>query len=408
MRLPDKLTGPHVNERTDRPGTWRVRWRLNGAAHTRDFQDEETARDFTADIRRAARERVRFDRRTGLPATTSQSGVQLHEWVRTYLAERWDGLAQNTRRTDAWTLAYMVERATGPLNTTDRRALLDWLNEGKVLSPAMERWLRDVPALGELDRAALFSLETAMRLGVGGKELKGRPAARQVATMKRCLNEAVRRGLVTSLDWPPHVRPSRTKKSKVAARKTATARTVMSVADARALMGELGERYRLMTAFALFAGLRPAEVVALEGADVERAAKRTAVRKAWNGSGPEWGDASEDIGPTKTAVDRFVPFTDDLVALLPDELPDGPLFRTPSGARPSEANWRRALRGAAKRAGVAPVTPYECRHFFISHLVLRVPIAKAASIAGHSPETLVAYYLHDVEGDTPDLSALFE
>ncbi len=96
-------------------------------------------------------------------------------------------------------------------------------------------------------------------------------------------------------------------------------------------------------------------------------------------------------------------------ALLPylADLPAGPLFRTASGHRPTQSNWRRALRGAATRAGVPAPTPYECRHFFVSHLVRQVPIATAARLAGHSPEVLVKHYLHEVEGPTPDLANLF-
>lgn len=404
MRVPDKLTGPHVNERTDRPGTYRVRWRLNGAAHTRDFADLTVATDFAADVRRAARTGARFDRRTGLPAASASGEVELSEWVRTYLADRWAALTPNSRRTDGWCLTYLVERSAKPLTTEQRRLLLNWLTGTGELPAELARWSHGVPALGDLDRPTLYRLEKAMRVGVGGTPLNPRLAARQVATMRRCLNEATRRGLVGTLDWPPLERVGRRKSDRAAQRPTSV--PVMSVEDALALVSEMTSTYRAMTAIALFAGLRPAEVVALEGRDFDLDAERIHVRRAWNGSGGEWGDAAEDLGPTKTSIERYVPITDALRPYL-GELVDGPLFRTATGGRPSQANWRRALRGAAERAGVTAPTPYACRHFFVSHLVRRVPIATAAAIAGHSPEVLVQHYLHDVEGEAPDLRGLF-
>ena len=404
MRLLDKVTGPHVGERTDRPGTWRARWRVNGAPHSRDFPSETTAQDFAADLRRAVRNGANWDYRSGLPATALKGDALLHEWVRTYLADRWDSLTPNSRRTDAWTLTYMVERATGPLDQCGRRTLLEWLIGTHDLPASLSRWARGVPTLRELDRAALYQLEAAMRRGVGGQELKGRLASRQVATMRRCLNEAVRRGEAAMFDWPPAERASRTKKAK--ARQTPITRTVMSLADAAALLSALAGSYRTMTAIALYAGLRPGEVVALEGGDVDLEHRLLHIRRAWNGSGAAWGDEDEDLGATKTCVERVVPLTDAIMAELGD-LPEGPLFRTASGHRPTQSNWRRALQGAAKRAGVVAPTPYECRHFFVSHLVRRVPIATAARLAGHSPEVLVKHYLHEVEGPAPDISTLF-
>ena len=222
--------------------------------------------------------------------------------------------------------------------------------------------------------------------------------------MRRCLNEAVRRGEVAVLDWPPAERASRTKKAK--ARQASSTRTVMSLTNAAALLSSLSGTYRTMTAIALYAGLRPGEVVALEGSDVDLKHRLLHVRRAWNGSGAAWGSEDEDLGATKTSVERVVPIAKALLPYLAD-LPAGPLFRTASGHRPTQSNWRRALRGAATRAGVPAPTPYECRHFFVSHLVRQVSIATAARLAGHSPEVLVKHYLHEVEGPTPDLANLF-
>lgn len=404
MRLNDKVTSPHVGERTDRPGVWRARWRVNGTPHSRDFPSETTAQDFAADLRRAVRNGSNWDYRSGLPATTVRGDTPLHNWVRTYLADRWDSLTPNSRRTDAWTLTYMVERATTPLDQHGRRALLDWLIGTHDLPASLTRWTRGVPSLGELDRVTLYRLEAAMRRGVGGQELAGRLASRQAATMRRCLNEAVRRGEVAVLDWPPAERASRTKKAK--ARQASSTRTVMSLTNAAALLSSLSGTYRTMTAIALYAGLRPGEVVALEGSDVDLKHRLLHVRRAWNGSGAAWGSEDEDLGATKTSVERVVPIAKALLPYLAD-LPAGPLFRTASGHRPTQSNWRRALRGAATRAGVPAPTPYECRHFFVSHLVRQVPIATAARLAGHSPEVLVKHYLHEVEGPTPDLANLF-
>lgn len=405
MNAPDRLSFPELDERPDRRKPWRVRWFLNGTEHNLSFARKPLADQFRGELMKVASSGGRWDSRTGLPVTGPEGTIHLHEWARTYVADRQEALAPNSRRTDAWTLTYMVERASTPLSTEHRRALLNWLIGTHELPAALTRWSRSVPSLRDLDRTALYQLERAMRQGVKGAPLTPRLAARQVATVRRCLNEAARRGIVEPLDWAPSERAGRRKSDHAHTARSTT--TVMSQVDASALLNAMSGLYRQMTAIALYAGLRPAEVVALEGDDIDLATRRIHVRRAWNGAGREWGSEDEDVGATKTSVERWVPIADVLAGELPSPLRAGPFIRTRTGTRPSQTNWRRAIRVAAERAGVVAPTPYECRHFFISHLVRQVPIATAATIAGHSPDVLVRYYLHEIEGAATDLSALF-
>ncbi len=409
MKAPDRLSFPDIEERPERNRKpYRVRWFLNGREHNRSFTKRQQADRFRSELIATAAAGSSWDSASGLPAAASRDATQLHEWARSYLAARWGDLEPNTRRTEAWTLTYMVERSATPLDAAKRRLLLNWLSgEAAELPAPLVQWSRGVPALEALDRAALSRLLTAMRLGVRGKELRGRPASRQVAAMRRCLEEAERQGKVDGLSWPPMARPSRTKKSKIRATPTPHARTVLGAADAEKLLAEMTGTFRTMTAVGLYAGLRPSEIVTLEAGDIDLEARHIHVRRAWTGTGRQWGEEEEDRGLTKTATERFVPITDILLPTLSGLPKSGPLFLSGGGKAPDLANWRRSLRGAAERAEIRVITPYECRHFFISHLARRIPIADAAAIAGNSPEVLVKTYVHPVEGATTDISKLF-
>lgn len=388
------VTVPAIDRRKDRPKPWRVRWIVDGQHRTRSFRTRAEADRFRSSLVAESSRDVEWDALSGLPAAwVRRETPRVHEWAREYLVREWSTLAPNSRGSLTWSLARGAEVLTGPLSPEQRGDLRGWLARGGDLPSSLESWARRAPRLDDLDRRALVRLEDAIALGVHGTPLAR--ATRERTNFRRCLDQAVRDGIIGDLNWPPPRSRGLRKKEQGSPK---PARTVLSEDNAHRLLAALPGRWRAMTALALFAGLRPGEVVALEADDIDWEGGQIHVRRAWNGAGQRYGEPGEDIGPTKTVKVRTVPLSSELAALLRGSVPEnGPLFRTASGKRPTQSNWWRALRRASEKAGVAPTSPYDCRHFFVSHLVRRVPIAKAAAIAGHSAAVLVDHYLHDIE-----------
>jgi integrase len=389
-----------------------VRWALNGKGHSAAFKAKTPANAYRARLMVAAEDETRWNVATGLPSAWDVGGaVPLHDWCRTYVAGQWKTSAPNSRRTTALALVYLIERAAkaGPGLTSEQRTVLrHWLIGTGALPADLAKWAaRWVPTLDELDGAALVRLDERLRVKLDGTPLAGSTARRQVKLAKRCLAFAVRAKLVTGFEWPVADEGESKRKAN---RVTRDVRTVWSVEDSGRLMAHLASKqpashmYAAMTAVALWAGLRPSEVVVLTVEDVDLEARVLHVVKAWNGAGREFGTARQDVGATKTLVKRVVPLPDLLANVLTawltrSGIESGPLFRTRTGGRPAQSNWGRALKRAGKSAGVPGANPYACRHFYASHLIDGgVSIPEAARLMGHSKEELVRTYLHDVKG----------
>jgi integrase len=154
------------------------------------------------------------------------------------------------------------------------------------------------------------------------------------------------------------------------------------------------ETYRVMTAVAYYAGLRPSEVVML------RARSLDLRPDGWGRIDVTEADISiDEPGQPKTGP-RSVPIPSVLVAILrawvdtrrlaSDEL----LFRTRNGTRPSSSNWARAWHRALAAVGHEPLRIYDCRHAAATTwLRAGVPLAETARRLGHSVETLVSTYV---------------
>ena len=159
--------------------------------------------------------------------------------------------------------------------------------------------------------------------------------------------------------------------------------------------------YRVMTAVAYYAGLRPSEVVML---------RRRALRvddRAWGYLDVTEADISFDVpGEPKTGA-RIVPIPPVLVDILctwieENEIkdPDQLLFRTQTGRRPSSANWSRAWKRALALVGERPLRIYDCRHACATTwLRAGVPLGETARRLGHSVDTLVSVYVGALDGD---------
>lgn len=409
MTAPVRVLVQAVSERPYKPSPFLVRWSVNGREHARSFRTAKEAQRWRARLEVAAADEARWDLAEGLPAAWVATGPRVHEWLRTYLREQWPAISPHYRRT----LAHAYTDALVRLAPTDRRdEVLAWLRgEDDELAPSLARWARGLPALGELDRSRLHSLEEGMRKGVGGAQRSARTASRDLQSVRRALTEAERRGLVAVLDWPPKDarRPRKSDRRRGGSHSAPRHRTTLTVEQARELLAHLRGYWCAMTAVVLYAGLRPGEVLALEGRDVDLKALTIRVRQAWVGAGAEWGEDDEAIAEPKTFTERTVPIAAPLAAVLGElgELPRGPLFRTRGGKPPTLSNWGRALARAATTAGVPPITPYGCRHFAATHFADRLPLGVAARILGHSVETLVRWYVEDTGADA-ELTGLFD
>lgn len=153
--------------------------------------------------------------------------------------------------------------------------------------------------------------------------------------------------------------------------------------------------YRVMTAVAYYAGLRPSEVVML------RVRSLTLPAIGWGRVDVTEADISfDEPGEPKTGP-RSVPIPPNLVALLRDWLSDRQpidadqlIFRTRNDTRPSASNWCRAWHRALVTVGEKPLRVYDCRHAAATTwLRAGVPLAETARRLGHSVETLVSTYV---------------
>ncbi len=214
------------------------------------------------------------------------------------------------------------------------------------------------------------------------------------------VQSAIDAGAVAADVWP--------QRSKTRARRK-VARTKRSV-DVRALPGPAAmaeaidaivtqqpgsKNYRVMTAVAYYAGLRPSEVVMLRVRSAELPAE---------GSGrldvTEADISFDEPGEPKTGP-RSVPIPPVLVVMLREWVhennftsPDRLLFRTRNDTMPSGSNWARAWHRALESIGQRPMRIYDCRHAAATTwLRAGMPLAETARRLGHSVETLVSTYV---------------
>lgn len=115
----------------------------------------------------------------------------------------------------------------------------------------------------------------------------------------------------------------------------------------------------------------------------------------WDEPGePKTGPRSVPIPPVLVTTLRD--WIEDQGLLSPEQL----LFRTLTGARPSESTWRRAWHRALKSSGQPALRVYDCRHAAATTwLRAGVPLGEVARRLGHSVQTLVSTYVGALEGD---------
>lgn len=158
--------------------------------------------------------------------------------------------------------------------------------------------------------------------------------------------------------------------------------------EARALLGELPERWRRMAQFALHTGLRVGELLGLQWDDIDAKAKTLTVRRT------TLRGTAHPTHPPKSGKQRTVPLNADALAVL-SELPT-PL--RPKGERVFPGwyqNANKAMQRAAHKACLERVGWHTLRHTFATRLCLSgAPIRVVQELLGHASLAMTQRYTH--------------
>lgn len=396
---------------------WIVRWRVDGKFKSKSFRTKSEADRYRSSLLTAVHHGEPFDSATGEPSSWTPGAadqLRLYTWARRWLANQWIEWAPRTRNSAVEAIARLVVTAVD-VAPRDPDAIRRHLHEalrpdGDAGDPVLERWLElHSIELSRLTRLRCVEIEQVLGLGLEGQRLSASTAARYRKVAHACIQSAIDFDLLPSDPWPSRS-SSRSQRKAARVRKKIDATTLpdpetMAAAIDAIVTHQPGSRkYRVMTAVAYYAGLRPSEVVMLRPRVLDL-------------PGAGWGridvrEADVDVdesGEPKTGP-RSVPIPPVLVAILrewldehPDFATDDLIFRTRSGKRPTQSNWGRAWKRALATVGHPPLRVYDCRHAAATTwLRAGVPLAEVARRLGHSVETLVSTYV----GALPDDEAI--
>ena len=401
---------------------WIVRITVEGREKGKAFRTRAEADRYRMLLLRAVEDGERFDVLLGEPMSWQPSlrDKPIHEWARDWVAGEWPEWQPRTRASNLEGLSRfvpLVVRSDDVAPVVLRRYLQTTLAPGTedLRDSQLEAWLeRHCLPLVDLDRIVLGRVDDRLGLKLDGSFLAPSTARRFRVIARACVRGAVDAGALPTDPWP-------TRSRNRAQRKVSRSRSAVNIrmlpgpdAMARAIAAiethQPGSAtYRVMTAVAYYAGLRPSEVVMLR-------------LRALDLEGP-WGtievaeaDVSYDEpGMPKTGT-RLVPIPPVLVEILRGWIakneftdPSQLLFRTRTGRRPTPSNWSRAWRRALEAVGERPMRVYDCRHAAATTwLQAGVPLGETARRLGHSVETLVSTYVGALDGDIQIANARIE
>jgi integrase len=424
-----KVNVKGIQDRSGYPGQRKpyiVRWTVGGREFSESTRTKTEAKALRNKLFAAVGNGEEFDLAKGRPVawlvrSTDASQVTVYEWARRYLSEAWPSWSPRTRRSALEAIARFVALAVrgdpsaAPLAL--RRYLAEALPPGFVASRAdpCEKWLAaNSLRLAELNEENLAAVDRAL-----GQKLDGTPFAAETASRFRkqaraCVLRARELKVLAHDPWPPpprgrrHTKANR-RRSAVDIRRLPDPATMARLLDAMVTYQPASERYRLMTAVAYYAGLRPSEVLVLRARSLELPAA------GWGSIAvTEAHVDADEPGEPKTGP-RTVPIPPNLVAMLREWIdagdydPDAHLFETRHGNLPTSSNWTRAWHAAARRADVPQLRIYDCRHAAATTwLRAGVSLGEAARRLGHSVETLVSTYVGALNSDEERSNQLIE
>ncbi len=415
-----------------------VRWVVAGEVFTETFASFKLADGFRSGLIQAINAGEEFDVATGLPVAMLKSreeerAVDLSwlQFSKDYVAARWDEIAPKTRESIADSLAtvtqVMVEnRSDRPAPRDLRRALL-WAVLPANAEAEPPKDIHD--SLAWLDKHSqplkAFSDPQVVRKAVHqlARTLDDKPAAGDTyRRRRRGFNAALEFAVETGkLDENPL---KRVKTKKVAVDDQVDPRVVVTHAQARELltaMSYVGSWHRargrrLVGFFAVmyYAGLRPAEAVALKATDCELPDKgwgRLILAESMPVATKRFTDSGErhdkrGLKQRDPNAVRIVPIPPRLVAYLRAHIDefgvasDGRLFRNERdgilGSTTYSRAWEEARNFAFTPAQVeSPLAgrPYDLRHAALSTwLNAGISAAEVSKRAGNSVEVLLRRY----------------
>ena len=387
---------------------WVVRYTIDGRHRSKSFRTRAEADRYRSLLLQAVQAGGRFDETTGEPESWQMPlrDLRVHEWSRRWLAEQWQEWQPRTRTSATEGLARFVTIAVehGAKTPDGLRVYLY-----SALSPdseggreaQYEKWLaKNCLTLGELDRERIADIDRRLTLKLDGSPMAANTANRIRIIARASVQSAIDAGAVPADAWPQRSKSrarrkvARTKRS-VDVRSLPSPHAMAEAIDAIVTQQPGSKTYRVMTAVAYYAGLRPSEVVMLRVRSAELPAE------GWGRLDVTEADISfDEPGEPKTGP-RSVPIPPVLVAMLREwgeqndiTSPDQLLFRTRNDTRPSGSNWARAWHRALESVGQPPLRVYDCRHAAATTwLRAGMPLGETARRLGHSVETLVSTYV---------------
>ena len=393
---------------------WVVRYTIDGTHRSKSYRTRAEAERYRGALLQAVHNGDRFDLATGEPESWQLplADLPVHQWVRRWLSEQWPEWQPRSRASASEALARFVILAGRPdaeppsdLGSYLRSTLgPDTVSEREA---DQERWLdRNCLTLADLDRAVVSEIARELARKLDGEPYAATTAARYRTNVRACIRAAVEAGAIPTDPWPAR---SRTRsRRKVARRKPAV--DIRSLPDPTTMRRALAAidshqpgsaTYRVMTAVAYYAGLRPSEIAML------RVRALVLPPEGWGRIDVTEADVSYDEPGEPKTGSRSVPIPQVLVRTLRDWLvnnglsdPGALIFRTRNGTRPTASNWGRAWHRALRSIGSEPLRVYDCRHAAATTwLRAGVPLGEVARRLGHSVDTLVTTYVGALDGD---------
>lgn len=393
---------------------WVVRLSIDGRQRSRSFRTRAEGERYRNSLLQAVHAGDRFDPATGEPVSwrAPLSAMSVREWSTKWLGEQWLEWQPRTRVSAVQALTKFVILAVRPGAVVPdglRAYLTDVLPPDSVTAkvPLLERWLAgNGLMLGDLDRSTIASIDRLLGVRLDGGLHAANTVNRMRIVARACVHAAVESGAVPAGVWPTRSRSrSRRKvnrlKPTVDVRALPSPETMARAIEAIVSMQPASRKYRVMTAVAYYAGLRPSEVIML------RVRALTLPMEGWGRIDVTEADISFDMSGEPKTPPRSVPIPPVLVGVLRDWLTsehlcvvDALLFRTRADARPTSSNWSRAWHRALASIGERPMRVYDCRHAAATTwLAAGVPLREVARRMGHSVETLVSTYVGLLDND---------
>jgi len=254
---------------------WVVRYTIDGRHRSKSYRTRAEAERYRGTLMQAVHAGGRFDATTGEPESwqTPLAEIRVHEWSRRWLAEQWQEWQPRTRASATESLARFITLATDHgakapdgLRVYLYKALAPDSESGREMQH--EKWMaKHCLTLGELDRERIADIDRRLGLKLDGSPLAASTTNRIRIVARASVQAAMVAGAVPADAWPQR---SRTRaRRKVARTRRVDVRTLPNpVAMAAAIDAIVTQQpgsktYRVMTAVAYYAGLRPSEVIML-------------------------------------------------------------------------------------------------------------------------------------------------